>query len=101
MIEASEVARMGRILAGIGIVVNLPLPGVGTLIMGKWSSGIIQTAVLAFVMLLRHLSFSIIGFITFPVAGGLFGIIWVWALIGGILTYIERGHHDALRPPRY
>lgn len=88
---------MGRILAGIGIVVNLFVPGVGSLIMGKWSTGLVQVGVLAVVWLLKMASFGILGFVLWPVAG----IIWVWALAGGILTYIDRSHHDALGRPRY
>ena len=92
-----EVGDMGRILAGIGIVVNLFTPGIGTLIMGKWQSGIIQLGVLAVAWLLRVVSFGILGPLLWPITG----VIWVWALAGGIMTYIERGHKDALNPPRY
>lgn len=88
---------MGRILAGIGIVVNLFLPGVGSLIMGKWSSGGIQVGVLAAVWILKLISFGLLGFVLWPVTG----IIWAWALAGGIMTYIERGHRKALEKPRY
>lgn len=88
---------MGRVLAGIGVVVNLFLPGLGSLIMGKWSSGTIQLGVLAVVWILKLVSFGLLGFALWPVMG----VIWVWALAGGILTYVERGHHDALPRPRY
>ncbi len=91
---------MGRILAGIGIVVNLFMPGVGTLIMGKWFSGIIQVGVLAVVWLLKLIMIGPLSFLLWPV-GAISGIIWVWALAGGILTYIERGHRDALNRPRF
>lgn len=88
---------MGRILAGIGIVVNLFVPGLGSLIMGKWSSGGIQLGVLAVVWILKFISFGLLGFVLWPVTG----VIWAWALVGGIVTYMERGHRSALRGPRY
>jgi TM2 domain-containing membrane protein YozV len=88
---------MGRILAGIGIVVNLFVPGVGSLIMGKWTTGAVQVGVLAVVWLLKLISFGLLGYVLWPVSG----VIWVWALVGGILTYVERGHRDALGQPRY
>jgi TM2 domain-containing membrane protein YozV len=81
---------MGRVLAGIGIIVNLFLPGVGTLIMGKWFSGLVQVGVLAVVWLLKLVSFGLLGFVLWPVAG----VIWLWALVGGILTFIDRGHTE-------
>ncbi|NMP22877.1 hypothetical protein [Sulfobacillus harzensis] len=87
---------MGRILAGVGIVVNLFLPGVGTLIMGKWFSGVVQLAVLLVVFLLKKLSFGILTPFVFPISG----VIWLWALVGGILTYIDRGR-PPLERPRY
>lgn len=88
---------MGRILAGIGIVVNLFVPGLGSLIMGKWSSGGIQLGVLAVVWILKFISFGLLGFVLWPIIG----VIWGWALVGGIVTYMERGHRSALREPRY
>jgi hypothetical protein len=88
---------MGRILAGVGIVVNLFVPGVGTLLMGKFSSGAVQLGVLAAVWILKLVSFGLLGFVLWPVTG----IIWAWALAGGILTYIERSHARALKEPRY
>lgn len=88
---------MGRILAGIGIVVNLVVPGAGSLIMGKWSSGTIQLGVWAIIWILKLVSFGILGRIFWPVSA----IIWLWALGGGILTYIERGHRPSLDRPRY
>lgn len=88
---------MGRILAGIGVVVNLFLPGIGTLIMGKWSSGVIQVGVLLVVWLLKVVSFGILTPFTMPITG----LIWLWALVGGILTYIDRGHRPPLDRPRY
>lgn len=88
---------MGRILAGIGIVVNLFLPGLGSLIMGKWTSGGIQVGVVAIVWLLKLVSFGLLGWFLWPVTG----VVWIWALGGGILTYIERSHKKALTEPRY
>jgi TM2 domain-containing membrane protein YozV len=87
---------MGRILAGIGIVVNLFLPGVGSLIMGKWSTGGVQVGVLAVVWILKLISFGLLGYVLWPVTAA----IWVWALAGGILTYVERSHRAALKAAR-
>lgn len=87
---------MKRILAGIGIVVNLFLPGVGSLIMGKWRTGTVQVGVLAVVWFLKLISFGLLGYVLWPVSG----LIWAWALVGGIITYVERGHQDALKQPR-
>ncbi len=88
---------MGRILAAIGIVVNLFLPGVGSLIMGKWTTGLVQVGVLAVVWLLKLVSFGLLGPLLWPVSG----IVWLWALVGGIITYIDRGHsRPALHRPR-
>lgn len=92
-----EVVEMGRILAGIGIVVNLFVPGIGSLIMGKWFSGVIQLGVVTVAWLLRLVSFGLLGPLLWPVTG----VIWLWALVGGILTYIDRSHRDALNPRRY
>lgn len=97
MIRASEVGSVGRILAGIGIVVNLFVPGIGSLIMGKWFSGVVQLGVLAVVWLLRLVSFGLLGPFLWPISG----IIWLWALVGGILTYVERSEHRSLQRPRY
>ncbi|MCY0878809.1 MAG: hypothetical protein OWU84_07710 [Firmicutes bacterium] len=88
---------MGRILAAIGIVVNLFLPGVGSLIMGKWTTGLVQLGVLAVVWVLKMVSFGFLGPVLWPVSG----IVWLWALVGGILTYIDRGRpREALNRPR-
>lgn len=78
---------MGRVIAGVGIVVNLFLPGVGTLLMGKWTSGFIQIGVLLVVWFLKFVSFGLLGFVLWPISG----LIWLWALVGGILTYVDRG----------
>lgn len=89
---------MRRVLAGIGIVVNLFLPGVGSLVMGKWSTGGVQVGVLAVVWLLKLISFGLLGFVLWPVTG----VIWLWALAGGIMTYLQRSHEAERRlPPRY
>ncbi|AEJ40049.1 hypothetical protein TPY_1869 [Sulfobacillus acidophilus TPY] len=86
MMEIGEVIRMGRTLAGVGIVINLFVPGVGTLIMGKWLSGLVQLGLLFMVWLLRLVSFGFLDMVLWPVTGA----VWLWALGGGILTYIDR-----------
>lgn len=84
-------------MAGIGIVVNLFLPGIGTLLMGKWFSGVIQLGVLAVAWILGVASFGILRPFLWPISG----VIWVWALAGGILTYVERSNRRPLDRPRY
>ena len=97
MIVASEVESMGRILAGIGIVVNLFSPGLGSLIMGKWSTGAIQLGLMLIVFLVKFVTFGLLGFLVWPIGGA----VWVWALVGGVMTYIERSNHEALNPRRF
>lgn len=77
---------MGKTLAAIGIVINVFLPGVGTLVMGKWKSAVVQLGVLGVVWMLKLVSLGILGFVLWPVTG----IVWLWALIGGFATYADR-----------
>lgn len=77
---------MGKTIAGVGIVINIFLPGVGTLVMGKWKSAVVQLGILGVVWVLKLVSFGILGFVLWPVTG----IVWLWALIGGLATYADR-----------
>ncbi len=66
-----------------GIIVNIFLPGIGTLIVGKIIQGIIQT-VLVFIAIL----------LTLTGIGAIFGIpiyfiVWIWAIISAA-TAIDR-----------
>lgn len=66
----------------LGIIVNIFLPGIGTLIVKKWIQGIIQLIIVFIASLL-----------TFTGIGSIFGIplliaVWIWALICTI-TYVE------------
>lgn len=71
---------MQRLIVVIGIIVNLFLPGLGSLMMRKWVSGIIQLALVELVHFVAWITFGIGGFVLSP----LFAIAWLWALIGGI-----------------
>ncbi|MEM2956281.1 MAG: hypothetical protein QW041_01770 [Candidatus Pacearchaeota archaeon] len=64
----------------IGLIVNLFLPGLGTIIFGKYDIGIIQ------------LVLSLVGFfISITTIGVIIGIpliigMWIWALVTGIIV---------------
>jgi TM2 domain-containing membrane protein YozV len=68
------IAKVDEATALVGLLVNLPLPGVGSLIAGKTREGVLQ---LVMVGVALPLCFLLIGF---PM---LFGA-WVWALVTGI-----------------
>ena len=60
------------------IIVNLFVPGVGTIFMGKILQGIIQLAMTIVAWALWwSILFSILGFI-------IGGVAWIWALVVGI-----------------
>jgi len=59
----------------IGIIINIFFPGVGTLIVGKISTGIIQVILSIIAGILLFTGFlSIIGM-------PMFLIVWIWALV--------------------
>lgn len=66
----------------IAIIVNIFLPGVGTLIVQKWIQGILQ---LILIGVAAVFSFTGVGVV---VGYPLTGIVWIWALICTI-TYQE------------
>ncbi len=67
-------SRVDEGTALVGLLVNLPLPGVGSLIAGKTREGVLQ---LVMVGVSLPLCFLLVGF---PM---LFGA-WIWALVTGI-----------------
>lgn len=81
---------LGRILTVIGIIVNLFAPGIGTLVMGKWVSGFIQLGLLAVALILKLVSIGILGIVLGPMVWAITAVAWGWALLGGILTYLDR-----------
>jgi large-conductance mechanosensitive channel len=68
--------KLSKNIAIAGFVANVLLPGVGTIILGKYDIGTIQL-VLALLSLSLFLSITAIG-IPFFIA------VWIWALITGI-----------------
>lgn len=76
---------MKRTLIIVGMVVNVVLPGAGTLLMGKWLSGLIQLGLIGAIWLL--------GLVTFGLATGLLlplhGLVWLWALGSGVLALVH------------
>jgi TM2 domain-containing membrane protein YozV len=73
-VPAGTVSKVDEGTALVGLLVNLPLPGVGSLIAGKTREGILQ---LVMVGVGLPLCFLLIGF---PLVFGA----WVWALVTGI-----------------
>ena len=72
-------AKVDESTALVGLLVNLPLPGVGSLIAGKTKEGVLQLVMLGVGL---PLCFVLIGF---PL---IFGA-WVWALVTGIKAVNE------------
>ncbi len=58
----------------VGLLVNLVIPGIGTIIWGESNTGVIQ---LVLYLVGVVLSFLVIGF---PLIAG----VWIWALVKGI-----------------
>jgi TM2 domain-containing membrane protein YozV len=73
-VPAGGLSKVDEGTALVGLLVNLPLPGVGSLIAGRTREGILQ---LVMVGVALPLCFLLVGF---PL---LFGA-WVWALVTGI-----------------
>jgi hypothetical protein len=76
---AGPLAKVDESTALVGLLVNLPLPGVGSLIAGKTKEGVLQLVMLGVGL---PLCFVLIGF---PL---IFGA-WVWALVTGIRAVNE------------
>ncbi len=85
--------QMRKTLALVGTVANVFLPGVGSLLMGKFTTGGVQLGLLLAVWLLKIVSFGLLGFLLWPVTLG----VWIWAVGGGVMTYMALpSHHKAL-----
>lgn len=84
---------MSRAIVIVGIVVNLVIPGLGSLIMGKWFTGLIQLAMIGFIWLVGLLTFGIGAIFLAPVHG----LVWLWALIGGLITLAMTPHSASRR----
>lgn len=66
----------------VAIVVNIFLPGVGTLIVQKWIQGILQLILIGVAAVFTFTGVGVI--VGYPLTG----IVWIWALISTI-TYQE------------
>ncbi len=86
---------MRKALTLAGTVVNVFLPGVGTLIMGKFASGVVQLGLLLTLWILKVLTFGLAGGLLWPISVA----VWLWAVGGGVITYLSlpKDHHKALR----
>ncbi len=78
---------MNRLVVIAGIIVNLFLPGLGTVIMGKWLTGVIQLALIGAIWLVGMVTFGLGAMLLAP----LHGIVWVWALIAGLIQLSATG----------
>lgn len=104
---------MSRAWIVAGIVVNLIVPGLGSLMMGKKTSGLIQLGVVVLLWLigmvargLSHLLFWPLSWILaapFGLAHFLLSpawfVIWIWALVGGVITLAIDGGRRHPRLP--
>jgi hypothetical protein len=74
---------MNRVWVGVATVANLIVPGVGTLMIGKWRFGIIQLGVVVALWVLTLISFGLLHPILLPIgiANRLAGLgVGLWAL---------------------
>jgi hypothetical protein len=84
---------MRKTLALVGTAINVFIPGVGSLLMGKFSTGAIQLGLILAVLLLKFISFGFLGVLLWPVTLA----VWFWAVGGGVMTYMSLpSHHKAL-----
>ncbi len=90
-----KVVLMRKALTLAGTVVNVFLPGVGTLIMGKFASGSVQLGLLLALWVLKTITFGLAGWFLWPIGVA----VWIWAVSGGVITYftLPDRHHKALR----
>jgi len=79
--KVSKGVELTRGLAIAALIINLFLPGLGTLIAGRIKSGAWQIVLL---VISAPLTFIFIGYITFT-------ILWIWALITSI-QLIKESH---------
>ena len=59
----------------LGVIINLFLPGVGTLIVGRMAEGVLQIVI---DIVATILTFTVI---FSPVALGMFIVVWLWGLV--------------------
>lgn len=64
----------------IAIIINIFLPGIGTIIIGKLLQGIIQIALSIIAILI---SFTVVGLI---IGIPLYLIAWIWAILSVVAT---------------
>ncbi len=76
---------MKRTLIIVGMVVNVAIPGLGTLLMGKWRSGVIQLGLIAAIWMLGFLTLGFATGILLP----LHGLVWLWALGSGVVALVQ------------
>lgn len=76
---------MKRTLIIVGMVMNVVVPGTGTLLMGKWRSGVIQLGLIAAIWLLGLATFGWAAGILLP----LHGLVWLWALGSGVVALVQ------------
>ncbi len=81
----------------LGVIVNIFFPGIGTMIVGKIGTGIVQLilSVIAWVLM-----FTVVGFV---IGAPLAFIIWVWAIVSAATSEpepvrVEVVHRDAREP---
>ena len=86
---------MRKTLALVGTIINVFAPGIGSLVMGKFSSGFIQLGLLAAAWLLKFVTLGLLAPLTWPIVA----IVWIWAVGGGAFTYFSLpNHHKAIKP---
>lgn len=76
---------MRRTLIIVGMVINVVVPGLGTLLMGKWKSGVIQLGLIMAIWLLGWATFGLAAGLLFP----LHGLVEIWALGSGVVALVQ------------
>jgi len=73
--------KSGKLNSVIGVISNLFIPGLGTIIFGKYEIGMIQLSLLiaCVLMLFSSIPPAIISLIVFPTAA-----VWIWAFATSI-----------------
>ena len=86
---------MNRTFIVVATVINLIVPGVGTLMIGKWRAGVIQLGVVVSLWILTLISFGLLHPILFPIALAN----RIWALASGLWALGGKGggnHRESL-----
>lgn len=84
---------MRRAIVIAGILVNLVVPGLGTLMMGRLTTGVIQLGLIAAIWLIGFVTFGFGAFVLAPVHLA----VVAWALVGGIWHLVRLPNHRELR----